>query len=363
MVFDERRNDLYARALKQYVNSESIVLDLGAGLGIHGFVAAKLGAKKVYLVDPSPVLEIAQNVAKHNGIADRVVCIKKPIEQVELPEKVDIITSVFTGNFLLTEDLLPLLFFARDRFLKPEGKLLPDRAQMEVAAVSLKDYYKKHITCWDSLPQNIDYGIVRDYAVNNLYYDSPQSYFPEMLSEPASITEFDFSIADEASCRSSAKVKIAADGICHGWLGWFKIRLGKNWLSTSPSAKQTHWTQVFMPLGTPLQVRKGESIHFQLHRPQSSVWTWKTDTKDEHLTNSTFLASPVHPHLLQKQTKDYRPTLSRMGAFVSDVLRQMDGSKRNKEIISGIKKQYQDLFKTDAEARKAIQKILEKYVL
>ena len=35
-VYDNVRNDAYAAAIRQLVQAESVVLDLGAGLGIHG---------------------------------------------------------------------------------------------------------------------------------------------------------------------------------------------------------------------------------------------------------------------------------------------------------------------------------------
>ena len=57
MVFDARRNAAYVRALEKLVTPDTVVLDLGAGLGVLGLYAARLGAKKVYLVEPEPVIE------------------------------------------------------------------------------------------------------------------------------------------------------------------------------------------------------------------------------------------------------------------------------------------------------------------
>jgi predicted RNA methylase len=135
MMLDSVRNEAYFQAIKSAVKPDSVVLDLGAGLGIHGLMAAKLGAKKVYLVEPEDVIHIAKRLAAANGLEDRVECIQGRIEDVTLPEKVDIIISVFTGNFLLMEDLLPSLFHARDLWLKPGGTLIPDSAVMQAVPI------------------------------------------------------------------------------------------------------------------------------------------------------------------------------------------------------------------------------------
>ena len=96
MAFDRTRNAAYAAAIRKHVTPESVVLDLGAGLGVLGLIAAAAGARKVYLVEPESVIHGAREVAARNGFGDRVVAIQGRIEDVELPEKVDIITSVFT---------------------------------------------------------------------------------------------------------------------------------------------------------------------------------------------------------------------------------------------------------------------------
>ena len=68
------------------------MLDAGSGLGVLGFIAASLGAKKVYMVEPETNLEAVKLIARANGLDDRVELIKGTIEQAVIPGKVDIIT-------------------------------------------------------------------------------------------------------------------------------------------------------------------------------------------------------------------------------------------------------------------------------
>src|SRR5262249_38747512 len=107
MALDRVRNTAYHRALRRAGRPDSVVLDVGAGTGIHGLMAARLGARRVYLVEPEDVIAIAAEIAADNGLQDVVRCIQGRIGDIALPEPVDIVVSTMTGNFLLTEDLLP----------------------------------------------------------------------------------------------------------------------------------------------------------------------------------------------------------------------------------------------------------------
>ena len=62
----------------------------------------------------------------------------------------DIIISVFTGNLLFGEDLLPSLFYARDRFLAPGGTLLPDAARILVCPASAPQAYVDNVDVWNT---------------------------------------------------------------------------------------------------------------------------------------------------------------------------------------------------------------------
>lgn len=56
---------------------------------------AAVGAKRVYLVEPEPVVQLAHELARANGLADRIVVLQGKMEAVELPEKVDLILKFY----------------------------------------------------------------------------------------------------------------------------------------------------------------------------------------------------------------------------------------------------------------------------
>ncbi|MEE4145372.1 MAG: class I SAM-dependent methyltransferase, partial [Halieaceae bacterium] len=332
MVFDGLRNAAYARALAKVVAPDTTVMDLGAGLGVHGLNAASLGAAAVHLVEPSSVVEIARTVATANGLAN-VHCHATRVEELQLAAPVDVIVSVFTGNFLLTEDLLPSLFYARDKFLAPGGHLIPDRARMEVVPVSVPAYYRKHIDAWSAYPAHaaahgepeLDYSAVRNFAANTLYYDTRENFRATTLSAPASLMEMDFSLATRAECNSEVEVRVDREGTCHGWLGWFQMRLIDEWLSTSGDPQATHWSPVFLPLEQPLQVKAGEQLGFALKRPEFGEWTWTTRHGDTRQRQSTFLSEPVSPERMRRSSDQYQPGLNERGEAARWLLARMAG--------------------------------------
>lgn len=54
---------------------------------------------------------------------------------MEIPEKVDIIISEWMGYFLLYESMLDSVIYARDKYLKPDGLMFPDRAVLYLSTM------------------------------------------------------------------------------------------------------------------------------------------------------------------------------------------------------------------------------------
>lgn len=83
--------------------------------------AARSGAKKVFAVDNSDIVDKAKANIKENGLDHIITVIRGKIEEIQLPQKVDIIVSEWMGYFLLFEAMLDSVLVARDRHLAPNG--------------------------------------------------------------------------------------------------------------------------------------------------------------------------------------------------------------------------------------------------
>jgi predicted RNA methylase len=62
--------------------------------------------------------DVAEAIVEANGLGHVITVIKGRIEDVELPERVDVIVSEWMGFYLLHENMLPSVLCARDRWLK-----------------------------------------------------------------------------------------------------------------------------------------------------------------------------------------------------------------------------------------------------
>lgn len=134
MMQDYVRTSTYQRAILNNLNDfkDKIVLDVGAGSGILSFFAVQAGAKQVYAIEASNMANFAQQLVIANSVQEKISVIPGKIEEVELPQMVDIIISEPMGYMLYNERMLETYLHAR-KWLKPGGKMFPTEGDLHVA--------------------------------------------------------------------------------------------------------------------------------------------------------------------------------------------------------------------------------------
>ena len=199
MLKDQVRTNAYRNAIENNPSDfkDKIVLDIGAGTGILSIFAARAGAKHVYAVENAEIAYFAREIIKKNGLENKITVLKGKMEEVELPVKeVDIIISEWMGYFLLYESMLDSVLWARDKYLnKQTGKMLPDRAQIYMAAVEdenykySKQYFWKNVYDVDmSLMTNV---VLREPCIDYLNaYDNAEEY-DAIVSDTHKILDLD----------------------------------------------------------------------------------------------------------------------------------------------------------------------------
>ena len=105
-------------------------------------------------IEMAGIAHQARKIIAENGYSDKITVIKGKVEEIELPSgvnKVDIIISEWMGYFLLYESMLNTVLFARDKWLRPGGIIMPDRARMFMIGIEDGDYMAEKINFWDNV--------------------------------------------------------------------------------------------------------------------------------------------------------------------------------------------------------------------
>jgi hypothetical protein len=80
-----------------------------------------------------------------------ITVLKGKIEEIDFPTThVDIIISEWMGYFLLFENMLNTVLYARDKWLVPGGVVLPDKTSLYLTAIEDAEYKQEKITCKSS---------------------------------------------------------------------------------------------------------------------------------------------------------------------------------------------------------------------
>ncbi|KAL2229763.1 probable histone-arginine methyltransferase 1.3 [Sesamum indicum] len=274
-----RTGTYYAAVLENRVDFiDRVVVDVGAGSGILSLFAAQAGAKHVYAVEASEMADYARKLIAGNPLlSERITVIKGKVEDIELPEKADILISEPMGTLLVNERMLESYIIARDRFLIPNGKMFPTVGRIHMAPFSDEYLYIEIANKALFWQQQNYYGV----NLTPLHGTAFQGYFsqpvvdafdPRLLVAPAISHVIDFTSAKEEELYeidiplrfiSSVGTRI------HGLACWFDVLFNgstvQRWLTTAPGAPTTHWYQLRCVLSQPIYVMPGQEITGRLH--------------------------------------------------------------------------------------------------
>ena len=269
MLKDQIRTLAYRDAIQKNPSlvRGKVVLDVGCGTGILSMFAAKCGARKVYAVEKSSIVEYARQIVAENGFSNIITIYQGSMEEIDLPEKVDLIISEWMGYSLLYESMLPSVISARDRFMNPNGTMFPSHASIFIAGIHDPKYRSKKINFWNNV-YGFDYSPIKEWALleplvetvpNDVIMTHDRLLINLNLNK---CTIEDLSIVTDFELTSNQPCTI--DGL----VLWFSVyfRGGEQTieLSTSPHSEPTHWSQTIFYLKQDISMKHNLKGHFEM---------------------------------------------------------------------------------------------------
>lgn len=262
LIGDTVRNEAFARAIQTAVQPDSNVIDLGAGTGFLGFLAARAGAKSVTCIESGDIIDTAKKLAKRNGITGINFMHQHSTAIKKLPPA-DILISETLGNYALEENIIESVEDAK-RFLKPGATIIPGKVTQMVCPV-VTDRLQKEIDVW-APGFDLQFDEARTITLNNIYVKTVKK--DDLLAESGAIRPFDhidFSLKNQSVRSALESWKVDRPVTVSGFALWWEAELLPGiTLSTSPMEKPTHWEQIYLPLLTPVTLESGESIEWKL---------------------------------------------------------------------------------------------------
>ncbi len=261
LIADELRNDAFYRALKSViVPGKTTVADIGAGSGILGLMAAKLGAKEVFFYETAEVAAVAEATIKASGVTGCHLFACHSTEMDE-PPKVDVIVTETLGNYAFEEDIIATLDDARRRHLKRGGVILPRTVRQFASPIVTPRLYDE-MTAWDrtGAKYGLDFRMARRMSLNNAYVRGIKA--ADLLPGAArQWDEADLTTRVSGKRKGTATWELETPTIVYGFAVWWEIEIVEGIrLSISPEGAPTHWEQLFFPLEKPISAKPGETI-------------------------------------------------------------------------------------------------------
>lgn len=333
---DQFRLSAYRDALTSMLaNRDASVLDLGAGTGILGLMAAEAGARVVYSVDSGSIIGPAAEVAARAPGGTRIVHIHGLSTELELPEPIDVAVCDQIGGFVHDGGVLRHFADVRRRLLAPDGLLVPARFRLFLAPAECK-VIREQIDLWGSTPEGFDFEPFAQAAINAEHYVYPD----EVRCLGAGVEVAAVASDHVEPIVGDGRATISENGDLDGLLGWFEADLGDGvTLTNDPTdpARMKRWCN-FYPLQSRHRVSEGDAVAVAVDvRPVLNAVTWQValelgEERTPEERHSTLLGAFIAPdEIARAHGEPVRTT--QLGDVVREMLTLANGSRSEGEIL------------------------------
>jgi protein arginine N-methyltransferase 1 len=357
MIADAVRMDAYHRALAATIKPGAIVLDIGAGTGIMSLLACKLGAGKVYAVEPSDAVAVGIELARANGCSDRIEFLQASSFDVTLPQPADVMVSDLRSVLPLHRQHIASIVDARRRLLAPGGVQIPLRDTVHAQLVSDDALFQQILGVWRQGPFGLQLAPGLQWAANQCRkVDLSRA---TLLGQPQALFTLDYRTGVQEHARGEATWTAERNITLHGLAVWFDAVLAEGVeLSNAPDRPRAIYGQMFYPFQEPLPLAADDvvALAFAATPVQGEyVWQWHTTVRDgggrvrREFRQSSFQASPVNPARLDPRAGTFMTTLGREGRAAAHALSLMERRWSVEDIARELLARFPDVFQARPE--------------
>jgi len=305
MLRDTARMEAYTAALRRVVKPDSVVMDLGCGPGVFALLACKLGARRVYAVEPENIIGLAREAAAANGFSDRIEFFEKLSTEIVLPEPATIIIFDLRGVLPWFEQNISSIIDARERLLAPGGVLIPHRDVLWASVVEAPQQYEEIVGPWRN-QFDLDLSAGKGLVTNT--WRKSRIKPEQLLTDPVCWTTLDYYEVSSPDVRAEISWQAARKGTAHGVAVWFDSELSEDIrFSNHPAAPEMIYGIGFFPFSQPVDVFEGERIRVLLAADlvnDGYVWRWDTEVSGKaSFKQSTFFGVPLSTSQLRKSVQ------------------------------------------------------------
>lgn len=354
MIADRVRIEAYVLALRGAIRPGAVVVDIGTGPGIMAIVACQLGASRVFAIEPSPIIQVAREIAAANCCAGKIEFIEDVSTKITLPVRADVIVSDMRGVLPLFEHHIPSIADARRRFLAPGGALIARKDRIWAAVVNAPEVYDKIVNPWDHNGVGQDLGVARRKVLNE--FQKARVTPEQLLTAPQLWATLDYTTIESPDVRGRLQWKTERSGTGHGILVWFDTELADGvGFSNAPAEVETIYGSAFFPWLSPVPLAAGQGVCFDLEAKlleKDYFWRWTTNIESmeapgeirEHFDQSQIQGAVLSVAKLRRSGSDYVPRLSEEGRMQQRALQLMDGQASLEEIARRLTTEFPERF-------------------
>ena len=372
MIRDSIRTDAYARAFRECITTDSVVLDMGTGVGILALLACQYGARKVYAVDPNSAIQVARDFAVANGYEDRIEFIQDMTTRITLPEQADVIVAAMHGVLPMFEQNLASIIDARSRLLAPGGRIIPEKETLWAVPVESPESYDEFVLPWSVNSYGLDMQGALRFTTNQWRRPKEKITPEQFLAEPACWATLDYGILESTGVIGRASWTATRAGSGHGLVVWFDTFLLEGVsFSNAPGAPELVFGHAFFPWREPVSISPGDTISVELRADlfgHDYFWTWETVVLEQgrakkpkaKFKQSSILGAAASANL-HKRAHEHIPKLNDEGQVEQLVLSLMDGENSIEGIATKTIAQFPNRFANGDDALTFAADLSERY--